>query len=1038
MKNLLIFALFIIAFPLFSFGQTTKKTAIKTFPSEFFEGMKYRSVGPTRGGRVTAVEGFSSQMFSFLMGSTGGGIWKTDDAGNSWNNISDGQIQAGSIGAIAVAPSDPNIIYVGTGSACPRGNVSAGIGMYKSMDGGKKWQSIGLPDAGQIGKIVVHPQQADWVYVAVLGHIFGPNEERGVYHSKDGGKTWEKSLFVSNKTGAIDLVINPHNPREIYAAMWQAERKPYTLIDGGAEGGIWKTMDAGKTWKQLEGGLPSGLMGRIGLALAASNPNKVYAIIQTKDEKQGGVWRTDNAGNSWKRISRDHQLRQRGWYYSHIFADPKDENTLYIGNVGFFKSIDGGKNFERIRSPHSDHHALWINPHQPKIMIMGNDGGACISLNGGKTWSTQYNQPTSEFYRLTVDDQFPYRLYAGQQDNSTISVLSRPLNEQLTPFGQWEWAGGSECGDVGVNHQNHNLVWGGSYSGEITILDKATGHVRQVTAYPHYTEGTEMRDLKYRWQWNFPIVVSQYDPNVVYHASNYVHRTTNNGQDWEIISPDLTQKLDKYFDIPGGPIQHDATGVEVYSSIFALEESPHQQGELWAGSDDGLLHISRDGGQNWSNITPPNMPKEGTINKIELSTHSAAKAYIAVYNYRYDDFKPYIFRTTNYGKSWTLLTNGSNGIPEKHFVRAIAEDPDRVGLLYAGTEYGMYVSFDDGKNWQSLQLNLPHVPITDLEVRQKDLVLSTQGRAFWILDDLTPLHQLNEQTAKAEQHLFQVRNTYRTNIRGFNANIYFYIKEQPDSTTKVSLEILDKAGKRVRFFSNQANKDENEEELKVKKGFNSLRWNLRHLGPKVVKNLVTMVIRNPPSGPIVVPATYQARLKVNDWSSTVDFEVLPDPRWTAIKQEDYQAQLDLAMDVSELISESHRFVENLRSARQQANGFAALAIKTGKDSLILKKAKALDKKLTAVEDQIIQNKAEASQDNINFPRVFSNHIGRLYSVLVNAHHRPTAGVLERYEDLKKEYKGIKENYQKVMEEDLEEFKKLLKDKKVEMIILPSK
>ena len=830
--------------------------------TSLFSNLEYRSLGPSRGGRVTAIEGVPEKPYTFYMGPTGGGVWRTEDAGTTWENLSDGQIKAGGIGAIAVAPSAVHRIYVGTGSDCPRGNISPGIGLYRSNDEGESWEHMGLREAGQIGKIVVHPKDPDHVYVAALGNIFGPNPERGIFRTKDGGENWEKVLFQSDTTGAIDLVMHPKNPDILYAAMWRAERKPWTLIDGGLEGGIWQSKDGGDSWEKLEGGLPTGLLGRIGLAISPANPKRIWAMIQAAKEEDGGLYRSDDGGKSWDRINGHHKHRQRGWYYSHLTADPQDENTLYSSNTGFYRSIDGGKSFEeRIPTPHGDNHGVWINPHNPDIMINCNDGGANVSLNGGKTWSTQRNQPTSEFYRITVDNNFPMRVYAGQQDNTTISVhVNRPPG--LSPYDDWLAVGGSECADVAVDPRNPDIVYATSYSGEITYMNRATGEMREVTAYPHYTEGTEQRDLKYRWQWNYPIFISQYQSNVIYQGSNYVMRSEDQGHSWQIISPDLTRQLDQYHDIPGGPIQHDATGVEVYSSIFALEESPHDAGEIWVGTDDGRVHITRDGGEDWEEITPKDMPYEGTVNKIELSAHEAGRALMVVYNYRYQDFTPYIYLTNDYGKSWKKLTDGSNGIPKDHFVRAIAEDPDQKGLLYAGTEFGMYISFDEGEKWQAFQLNLPHTPITDMEVVNKSLVLSTQGRSFWVLDDLGPLHQMKN-LASVDKALLQPKSVYRSNTGDRKAQFHFYFAEEPDSNEVVSLELYNPQKQLIHKWSTQPAEDSDEKQLDVQKGMNLLSWNLRYPGPKMVKGFVAMVMQaGRERGPMAVPGVYEVVLKV--------------------------------------------------------------------------------------------------------------------------------------------------------------------------------
>ena len=1002
------------------------------------KGLKYRFIGPQRGGRASTGTGVIGELFTYYMGTTGGGIWKTTDAGLTWNNVSDGYLKAGSIGAITVAPSDPNIIYAGTGSPDIRGNVSPGNGIYRSYDAGETWQHVGLDKAGQISKIVVHPKDPELVYVAVLGNAFGPNAERGVYLSSDAGETWEKVLFVSDKTGAIELEMAPDNPRVLYAGMWTAERKPWTIIDGSEEGGVWKSIDGGKKWNKLGGGLPSGLLGRVGIAISPANPKRIWVLQEAKDETKGGLYRSDDGGKSWERINRDHQLRQRAWYYSRIYAHPSDENTIYALNVRFMRSDDGGKTFQSITVPHGDNHCLWINPDHPNIMIESNDGGSCITFNGGKTWSTQNNQPTSEFYRVTVDNQFPYRVYGAQQDNTTMSVPSR--NEgALTPQQNWFAVGGGESGHIAVDPRNPNLIYAGTYIGVITRKDLASGHTKDIVAYPQMHDGQAPRDIRFRFQWNAPIRISPHDPDIVYHCSQYVHRTTNGGKDWEVISPDLTTNNDKYQDIPGGPIQHDHTGVELYTTIFAFEESPHQAGELWAGSDDGLLHISHNNGESWKDITPKQMPKEGTINMIDLSAHGPGRALIAVYKYRENDFKPYIFLTSDHGNTWALLTDGQNGIPKDHFVRVVREDPHRKGLIYAGTEFGMYFSLDEGAHWQPFQLNLPISPVTDMLIKDKDLVVATQGRSFWILDDLGPLHTFSEAISKKGIHLFSPAPAYRTQFRNFRkgnapdpaprgALIYFNLKEKPKSPFKLS--IIDPEGKTRRTFSTQPDSSTNEEELNVHKGLNRFEWNLRYEAPEVQKGAVFSLASL--SGVNAPMGSHRVRLELEDLKEEQTFEVIKDPRWIQ-SDEDLKAQYELTMQVKNLLNECHDAIGKIRSTRKQIKELSMRSQKMEQGPAIHEKANKLTKALSKLEEKLIQTQSESGQDPINYPSMIDDQIAYLYSVVNEQDDKPNTGAYQRYEDLKKELKPLTEELAHFIKADLQDFTKLLKEQGVDLI-----
>jgi len=1018
----------------------TEATSPLSLNTDHLKALKFRFVGPSRGGRSTAVEGVRQEPNTFYMGATGGGVWKTTDAGLTWRNLSDHDIKTASVGAIAVAPSDPNVVYVGMGTADPRGNVIPGDGIYRSTDAGNHWTHLGLKQAGQIGKIVVHPLNPDWVTVAVLGNVFGPSTERGIFRSKDGGKTWEKILYVSDKTGAIELVADPSNPRILYAGFWTAERKSWTLIDGSAEGGVWKSLNGGDTWEKLGGGLPNGIVGRVGIAVSPIKPSRVWIQIEAKDESKGGLYRSEDSGKTFTRICRDHTIRQRAWYYSRIYADPKNENTVYNLNVSFMKSIDGGKTFSRINVPHGDTHVLWINPDNPNTMIQGNDGGACITLNGGSTWSSQLNQPTPEFYRLTLDNQFPYRLYSAQQDNSTISVPSR-FDPALSPQEQWREVGGGESGHIAVDPRNPNVIYAGNYIGQITKTDLSRGHRRDVVAYPQMHDGTAPRDIRYRFQWNAPIRVSPHNPDVVYHCSQYVHRSTDAGRNWEVISPDLTTNNDKYHDIPGGPIQHDHTGVELYTTIFAFEESTQTPGELWAGSDDGRVHLSRDNGKSWQNITPGNIPVDGTVNMIDLSAHAAGRALIAVHKYRENDFKPYIFLTDNYGKSWTLLSDGKNGIPADQYVKVVREDPKRKGLLYAGTDLGMFVSFDEGKNWQPFQLNLPPVSIADMAIKEGDLVLATHGRGFWILDDLTPLHSIAT-NVQNELTLFKPRDAYRSQFRGFRgpaapdpapngAIIYFFLKNKVADTSTLKLSIIDPQGKVRKVFSSKPETDE--ESLRASTGLNRLEWNLEYEEP-IAQTGAQFSLAD--MGAVkAMPGAHKIVLEYQGQRQEQILSVKKDPRWSQ-SDADLQAQYDLTMQVKELFNTCHATIGDIRSWRTQIKDVlersktnktsSAISVKTAGDPLI--------KALTEWEEKLIQTKSEAGQDPINYPSQIDDQMAYLYSIVNGQDDRPNPGCYERLEDLKKAFVPIQTQLNAFKSNEINAFNRMLQQQGLQLIM----
>jgi photosystem II stability/assembly factor-like uncharacterized protein len=738
-------------------AQKSKKgdSATEKFKESLFDAVKWRNLGPYRGGRSAAVAGVKGKPNLYYMGAAGGGIWKTMDGGQSWQNISDGFF-GGSIGAISVSEYDPNVIYVGGGEVTVRGNMAYGYGMWKSVDAGKTWKAIGLEKSYHVPRIRIHPQNPDLVYAAVLGNVFAPSKERGLYRSKDGGETWEKILYTNDKAGACDLILDPNNPRIIYASTWNIKRTPYSLESGGEGSALWKSTDGGDTWKEISKneGFPDGTLGIIGVTVSPVNSNRVWAQVEAE---KGGLFRSENGGKTWTLINDTRDLRQRAWYYSRIYADPQDEDVIYGLNVQFHKSKDGGKSFKTISTPHGDHHDLWIAPEDPTRMVIADDGGAQVTFDGGTNFSTYMNQPTAQYYRVTTDNHFPYRIYVAQQDNSTQRVLHRSNGGSITEK-DWEVTAGCECGHIAIDPRNNEVVYGGCYDGFIGRLDHRNDQTRIINVYPDLPMGWGAEGMKYRFQWNFPIFISPHDPNKLYTASNHLHVSHNEGQSWEIISPDLTRNDPEKQKSSGGPITQDNTSVEYYCTIFAAAESARVKDLLWVASDDGLVNISRDGGKTWNDITPKGAPKWLMWNSIEPDPHADGGCYLAGTLYKDGDFRPYLYKTKDYGKTWTKIVKG---IDNQHFTRVLRADPVKKNLLYAGTETGMYLSFDDGANWQPYQMNLPIVPITDLTIKNNNLIAATQGRSIWMIDDLTVLHQLNEGVAKADVHLFKPMDSYR-------------------------------------------------------------------------------------------------------------------------------------------------------------------------------------------------------------------------------------------------------------------------------------
>src|SRR5262245_22158701 len=868
--------------------------------------LRYRALDFTRGGRVTAVTGVPTQPLTYYFGSTGGGVWKTTDAGVTWRNVSDGTFEAGSIGAITVADSDPSVAYVGTGSACPRNNISVGVGMYRSRDGGLTWTHAGLREAGQIGRIRVDPADPNLVYVAVLGNVFGPSNQRGVFRSKDGGGTWERVLVLNDRTGAIDLAMDPKAPRVIYASMWAFDRKPWGVTSTSRDAGIYKSDDGGDTWRRLGKGLPGDVaLDRSAVAVSPSKPGRVWALLDT-ERYDGGLYRSDDGGENWVLVNTDRDLVQRAFYYVHLFTDPANEDTLYVMNVQFLKSVDGGRTFQRVLAPHSDHHDLWVNPLDPQKMINGNDGGANISLTGGTSWSTQQNQPTAEIYRVSVDEQFPYRLYGAQQDSTTVSISS-----VSRPDMPWYPVGGTEAAHIAVDPHEPTSVWATAYWGEVTRMDTRTREVEATHPYPEWLTGTRNADVKFRYNWNAPLRVSRHVKGTVWVTSQYVHRTRDGGRSWQVISPDLTGTGDAVRNAVDDLIQR-SSAFEPWGTIFAFEESPTTPGLLWSGSDDGLVYVSRDDGASWVNVTPPGMPDRGTVNMIDPSVHSPGRAHIAVYKSMQNDFAPYIFQTDDFGRTWRRLTDGTNGIPATHPVRVVREDPKQRGLLFAGTEFGLYVSTDNGARWRALQLNLPVTPVSDLAVHRSDLLVTTQGRGFWILDDLTPLEALAKGDDFHTSQVMPPRDAYR----GVSERaVVWYTGAGP-----ATIEIRDRAGRLVTRTTRSADSPQRLGTSAVDEGLHRFDWNLRYDPLFRVPPGVGLFAALAPgfAGPQAPPGTYDGTVSSGAWTATQPLVVRSTPGIAATPA-DYDAQLALALQVGARTRTLYELLATTRGLRKQAS-----------------------------------------------------------------------------------------------------------------------
>ncbi len=1027
-------------------GRQPSRAQTAGYERDLFKALQWRLVGPIRGGRSLSSAGSPGRPLEYYFGAVGGGLWKTTDGGTTWNPVTDGQIRSSSVGAVAVSESNPDVVFIGMGETCIRGNIMQGDGVYRSADAGKTWTHVGLEDTQAIAKIRIHPTNPDIVYVAAFGHPAGPNDQRGVFKSTDGGKTWRKVLSRDAKTGAIDLAIDRHDPNVMYAALWEAYRVSWQMSSGGPGSGLFKSTDGGETWTEItrHPGLPSGVIGKIGIAVSGADSHRLYAQIENAD---GGTYRSDDAGATWQKMNGDHNLTQRSFYYTHIFADPKNKDVVYGLNVGFWKSTDGGKTFKTaLRPPHGDNHDLWIDPDNPDRFITSDDGGATVTTNGGKTWTDQ-DFPTAQLYHVSTTADFPYHVCGAQQDNSTVCVptegrdgLGGMLGVGPTAFAKFYDAGGGESGYIAPSPTDPNIIYAGSQGALLTRLDRMTGQQRDVEVYPRFFSGENSASLPDRWQWTFPIVFSPFDSKVIYTSSQFLYRTTNEGQSWTKISPDLTTHDPKTLGDSGGPITHDMNGPEIFGTIFTIAPSLKEPNTIWTGSDDGLVSLTRDAGQTWSNVTPPGIPSLARVSLIDASPHKAGTAYVAVKNYLQDDRAPYVFRTDDYGRTWTKIVEG---IRADDYVHAVREDPARAGLLYAGTEHGIYVSFDNGGRWQSLSLNLPDTQVSDVVVEKHDLVISTNGRSMWVLPDLDPIRQLNDEVARASAlHVYRPEDGVR---RARPVAIDYYLKTKAD---KVTIEILDANGALVRTFVGPEEKKEDEPEnpfrprpasVTVDAGLNRFVWDMRYSGATVFPGLI-MWSAEPAQGPLAVPGRYQARVTANGQTETVPFAIALDPRVHATDA-DLEEEFALAMKVRDRVSQANEAVVAVRKVRGEIDDRLEKAKRVERDlgrKPITTALEGLRKTLTAVEEAVYQVQNRSGQDPLNFPIKLNNKIAYVKEVIESADAKPTDQTYAAFKELSDELQVQLDGLNRTLTTEVPGINRLLQRRKIAPISMAGK